>query len=156
MLIASISQLVPLRNTLKNINPRLANLMTEACGSDEWVSNLACLKMLESHADDGAFLQRWRSVKTAAKQDLANWLARATGVQLDPQTLFDVKAKRIREYKRQHLNVLHILTLYQRMKANPNLELTPRTFIFHGKTAPRYFMAKLIIKLINSAGEVVN
>jgi starch phosphorylase len=87
---------------------------------------------------------------------LANWLRERTGSQPDPQTLFDVQAKRIHEYKRQHLNLLHIVWLYEQIKQNPNIELTPRTFIFGGKAAPGYFMAKLIIKLINAVGEVIN
>ena len=79
-----------------------------------------------------------------------------TGVAVDPDTLFDIQVKRIHEYKRQHLNVLHIITLYNRLKHDPELEITPRTFIFGGKAAPGYFMAKLIIKLINSVADVVN
>jgi len=137
-------------------NPRLAALLTERCGSDRWVSDLSCLKALERYADDSAFHTEWRQVKMAAKQDLANWLAEHAGVCLDPQSMFDVQAKRIHEYKRQHLNVLHIVTIYERLKANPNLNVAPRSFIFGGKAAPGYFMAKLIIKLINSVAEVIN
>jgi len=94
--------------------------------------------------------------KTAAKERLANWLGERTGFTPDPQTLFDVQAKRIHEYKRQHLNLLHIVWLYEQIKQNPNIELTPRTFIFGGKAAPGYFLAKLIIKLVNAVGAVVN
>jgi starch phosphorylase len=137
-------------------NPRLAALLTERCGGDEWVSDLGCLRELEAHADDTGLHAQWRAVKLAAKTDLANWLARNAAVEIDPQSLFDVHAKRFHEYKRQHLNVLHIVTLYQRLKHSPNLDLTPRTFIFGGKAAPGYRMAKLMIKLINAIGEVIN
>jgi starch phosphorylase len=137
-------------------NPRLANLLTERCSGDRWVRDLSCLKSLEEHADDAEFHAEWREVKTAAKRELATWLFRHTEVSVDPESMFDVQAKRIHEYKRQHLNVLHIITLYERIKANPNLDLAPRTFLFGGKAAPGYWMAKLIIKLINAVGEVIN
>ena len=137
-------------------NPRLARLITETCGDDRWVRDLGCLKQLEAHAEDHALQDQWRKVKTAAKHDLANWLGKRTGFTPDPETLFDVQAKRIHEYKRQHLNLLHVVWLYEQIKQNPNIELTPRTFIFGGKAAPGYFMAKLIIKLVNAVGEVVN
>jgi starch phosphorylase len=137
-------------------NPRLAHLLTERCGDDGWVRDLTRLAALEPLADDTGFHDEWRRVKTAAKQDLANWLKRRTGIAIDPQSMFDVLAKRIHEYKRQHLSVLHILTLYERLKADPSLDLAPRTFIFGGKAAPGYSMAKLIIKLINAVAEVIN
>jgi starch phosphorylase len=137
-------------------NPRLAALLTERCGGDQWASDLACLKTLAEHAEDAGLHEDWRRVKTAAKRDLAGWLAEHAGVGVDPESMFDVQAKRIHEYKRQHLMVLHIITLYERLKANPNLDIAPRTFIFGGKAAPGYFMAKLIIKLINSVAEVIN
>lgn len=137
-------------------NPRLAKLITESCNSDEWISNLSCLQRIEPFADDSAFQEKWQQVKTSAKQDLSNWLQKNEGVKLDPNTLFDVQAKRFHEYKRQHLNLLYIITLYLRIKTDPNLSITPRTFIFGGKAAPGYFMAKLIIKLINSVAEVIN
>ncbi|MGB5732841.1 MAG: glycogen/starch/alpha-glucan phosphorylase [Thiohalocapsa sp.] len=137
-------------------NPRLAALITDTCGDDRWVRDLACLRELQTCAEDHGLQQQWRAVKTAAKQDLANWLGARTGFTPDPQTLFDIQAKRIHEYKRQHLNLLHIVWLYEQIKQNPNIELTPRTFIFGGKAAPGYFLAKLIIKLVNAVGEVVN
>jgi starch phosphorylase len=137
-------------------NPRLANLITEACGSDEWLGNLDCLRGLESSVDDVGFRDHWRDVKTAAKRDLAAWLLKHTGTVTNPESLFDIQAKRIHEYKRQHLNLLHIIDLYQRLKQNPNEESIQRTFVFGGKAAPGYHMAKLIIKLINSIGEVIN
>jgi starch phosphorylase len=137
-------------------NPRLAALITETCGSDRWLRDLACLRELEPHAHDPGLQEQWRRVKTAAKRDLAAWLARHTHVKVDPESLFDVQAKRLHEYKRQHLNVLHIISLYHRIKQDPNHCIAPRTFIFGAKAAPGYFLAKLIIKLINSVGEVIN
>jgi glycogen phosphorylase len=137
-------------------NPRLAALITESCGSDRWLRDLDCLRDLERHADDSGMQERWRAVKTAAKRDLAVWLAKHAHVKVDPESLFDVQAKRLHEYKRQHLNVLHIIALYQRIKADPNHCIAPRTFIFGAKAAPGYYLAKLIIKLINSVGEVIN
>ena len=137
-------------------NPRLARLINDVCGSDRWIRDLECLQPLADKAEDHALQDEWRKVKTAAKQNLANWLGKQTGFTPDPETLFDVQAKRIHEYKRQHLNLLHIVWLYEQIKQNPNIDLTPRTFIFGGKAAPGYFMAKLIIKLVNAVGEVVN
>jgi starch phosphorylase len=137
-------------------NPRLAALITGKLG-ESWVSNLEReLPRLEQWADDPAFQQEWRQVKRANKADLAGLIQERTGVAVDPDTLFDIQVKRLHEYKRQHLNVLHIVTLYNRLKRNPGADITPRTFIFGGKAAPGYFMAKLIIKLINSVAEVVN
>jgi glycogen phosphorylase len=137
-------------------NPRLARLITETCGSDRWLRDLECLRELEPHANDAALKDQWRAVKTAAKRSLAAWLARRTGLRVDPETLFDVQAKRFHEYKRQHLNLLHIVSIYHRIKQDPNHNVVPRTFIFGGKAAPGYFLAKLMIKLINSVGEVIN
>jgi len=137
-------------------NPRLAGLISEACGGEAWIRDLDRLEALEAHADDPGFQERWRQVKTDAKRDLADWLRRSTGFDPDPETLFDVQVKRMHEYKRQHLNLLHIISLYHRLKQQPGLEMTPRTFLFGGKAAPGYAMAKLVIKLINSVAEVIN
>lgn len=136
-------------------NPRLTSLIRERIG-DRWLTNLDDLRQLEALADDQEFRQQWREIKQAVKQDLANRIQQRQGIVINPESLFDVQVKRIHEYKRQHLNVLHIITLYDRIKENPNLDIVPRTFIFGGKAAPGYFMAKLIIKLINAVGEVVN
>jgi starch phosphorylase len=137
-------------------NPRLADLLTRHLG-EGWASQLEeTLPRLESMADDAEFLGDWRRIKLANKEALAALIRERTGVTVDPGSLFDVQVKRLHEYKRQHLKVLHILTLYNRLKKNPDLAITPRTFIFGGKAAPGYFMAKLIIKLIHAAAEVVN
>jgi glycogen phosphorylase len=136
-------------------NPRLSELITGEIG-DAWVKNLDDLRRLEVWAEDPAFQRRWRQVKLENKKALAGLIQERTGLAVDPGSLFDIQVKRIHEYKRQHLNVLHIITLYNRLKRQPDLDITPRTFIFGGKAAPGYFMAKLIIKLINSVAEVVN
>ncbi len=136
-------------------NPRLSELITSKIG-DNWIKHLDELRKLEGYADDPGFRYQWRAVKLAVKQDLADYIQQNVGITVNPTTLFDVQVKRIHEYKRQHLNVLHIITLYNRLKQNPDLDITPRTFIFGGKAAPGYFMAKRIIKLINAVGEVVN
>ena len=136
-------------------NPRLSQLIIDAIG-DGWITDLSQLRRLEPLADDAAFKQAWRQVKQENKQDVAAYALKTQGAVIDPCALFDVQVKRIHEYKRQHLNVLHIITLYNRIKANPALTLTPRVCIFGGKAAPGYFMAKLMIKFINSVAEVVN
>ncbi|KIA78211.1 glycogen/starch/alpha-glucan phosphorylase [Parachlamydia acanthamoebae] len=136
-------------------NPGLAQLITEKIGN-KWITDLNELKHLEEYAAQAEFQERWRQVKLENKQCLAKRIRDCTGIAVDPHTLFDIQVKRIHEYKRQHLNVLHIITLYNRLKKNPNLEMTPRTFIFGGKAAPGYWMAKLMIKLINAVAEVVN
>ncbi|MBF2064940.1 MAG: glycogen/starch/alpha-glucan phosphorylase [Calothrix sp. C42_A2020_038] len=136
-------------------NPGLSNLITSKIGAD-WIKNLEDLRQLEAFVDDSAFREQWFNVKRNNKVQLAERILQRTGVVVNPDSMFDVQVKRIHEYKRQHLNVLHIVTLYNRLKENPELEITPRTFIFGGKAAPGYFAAKLIIKLINSVAEVVN
>jgi starch phosphorylase len=136
-------------------NPPLARLITSRIG-DGWLRNLGQLRRLEPLADDAQFQREWRDVKAAAKRDLAGLIAERTGVTVNPASLFDIQAKRLHEYKRQHLNVLHILTLYLRLKRDPQADVPARTFIFGAKAAPGYAMAKLIIKLINSVAGVVN
>ncbi len=136
-------------------NPGLAELITDTTG-DRWISQLKELKQLEPFADDPDFIKKWQQVKYENKRDLAGIIHSRTGISVNPDTLFDVQMKRLHEYKRQHLNVLHIITLYNRIKKNPRIDITPRTFIFGGKSSPGYFIAKLIIKLINSVAEVVN
>ena len=136
-------------------NRRLAGLITESIG-ENWLVDLNQLRKLEPFAEDASFHQRWHEVKLAAKRDLASLLKLRTDVDVDPVSLFDIQVKRIHEYKRQHLNVLYILSLYLRLKRDPEADIPARTFIFSGKAAPGYFMAKLIIKLINSVAELVN
>jgi glycogen phosphorylase len=136
-------------------NPRLSTLVSGRIG-DHWIKHLDKLQQIEPLADDSGFRQEWRSIKQAIKGDLANHIHRQHEVLVDPNSLFDVQVKRIHEYKRQHLNVLHIVTLYSQLKQNPNLDITPRTFIFSGKAAPGYRMAKLMIKLITAVGDMVN
>ena len=136
-------------------NPPLAQLITDRVG-EGWLRDLDQLRKLEPLADDAAFQQQWRAVKLTAKRDLTALIEQRTGVKVNPESLFDIQAKRLHEYKRQHLNVLHILTLYLRLKQNPQADMPARTFIFGAKAAPGYVMAKLIIKLINSVAGVVN
>lgn len=136
-------------------NPELTDLINRSIG-EGWLVHLDELKKLEPLAEDSAFRAAWRQVKQTKKQALAQRILERTGIRVDPNSMFDIQVKRLHEYKRQHLNVLHIITLYHRLKQNPNLEIPPRTFIFGGKAAPGYFMAKLIIKLINAVGDVVN
>ena len=136
-------------------NPPLAQLITDRIG-EGWLRDLDQLRKLEPLADDAAFQEQWRAVKLTAKRSLAELIEQRTGVKVNPESLFDIQVKRLHEYKRQHLNVLHILTLYLRLKQNPQSDLPARTFIFGAKAAPGYVMAKLIIKLINSVAEVIN
>jgi starch phosphorylase len=143
------------RRWLAVSNPEQSELMTSKIG-DTWISNLEQLKKLEAYAEDSAFRAQWRKVQYDVKARLAQYILEDTGNTVDPSSMFDTQVKRIHEYKRQHLNALYILTLYLRLKKNPSLEMTPRTFLFGGKAAAGYAMAKLIIKLINSIGEVTN
>lgn len=136
-------------------NPRLTELITRKIG-DNWQTDLEGLRGLENFVSDPAFCQEWRQVKYQNKVDLAALILERTGIEVDPNSMFDVMVKRLHEYKRQLLKALHIVTLYNRLRDNPNLEIVPRTFIFGAKSAPGYRMAKLIIKLINSIGDVIN
>ncbi len=136
-------------------NPPLARLIEDAVDGD-WLRNPEALRHLEPWADDSGFRARWREVKATAKRQLAATIRETTGVTVDPDSLFDIQAKRIHEYKRQHLNLLHVVSLYSRLKNSPNLDVVPRTFVFGGKAAPGYQMAKLIIKLIHDVADVVN
>lgn len=136
-------------------NPRLSKLISERIG-EGWIKDLRELRKLEDAANDASFQERWRAVKKGVKQELASVIMKKTGVSIDPDSLFDIQVKRIHEYKRQHLNVLHIITLYNRIKRDPSIDVPSRTFIFGGKSAPGYHTAKLIIKLINSVANVIN
>ncbi len=146
---------VTLRRWIVLSNPRLTALITGRIG-DGWIMHAEELRKLEAFIDDAEFLAQWRKVKLDNKQDRAHYILQQTGVEIDPASLFDVQVKRIHEYKRQHLNVLHIIALYNRLKKNPKASVPPRTFIFGGKAAPGYFMAKLIIRLIHAVADMVN
>jgi starch phosphorylase len=136
-------------------NPRLAHLLTARLGPG-WIKDLERLRRLESSIDDPELVSEWRAIKHHCKQGLAEFIHQSLGITIDPASMFDVLVKRMHEYKRQHLQLLHILTLYKRIKHNPEIEIQPRTFIFGGKAAPGYWMAKLIIKLIHSVAAVVH
>jgi starch phosphorylase len=136
-------------------NPDLSALITNKIGN-RWIGDLEHLRELEPCADDAEFRAEWRKVQHSTKVRLANYIHEKTGAVVDPASMFDVQVKRLHEYKRQHLNVLHIASLYFRLKRDPHIAIPPRTFLFGGKAAPGYYMAKLIIKLINSVGDVVN
>ena len=136
-------------------NPRLATLITSQIG-DGWIRDLYELRQLEPLAGDASFRADWHAIKRDNKSRLARIVRDRIGVIIDPDSIFDVQVKRIHEYKRQHLTALQIIAMYHRIKCNPNAEFTPRTFIFAGKAAPGYHMAKLIIRLITAIGDVVN
>ncbi|HNM95724.1 MAG TPA: glycogen/starch/alpha-glucan phosphorylase [Mycobacterium sp.] len=143
------------RRFLALSNPGLRALLDETIG-DGWLTDLGQLRRLENFVEDPAFRARWREVKRANKRRLAEFVHATTGIELDHTWMFDIQVKRIHEYKRQHLNVLHIITLYNRLKRNPSFAIAPRAFIFGGKAAPGYFMAKRIIRLITAVGATVN
>jgi starch phosphorylase len=143
------------RRWLLKSNPSLAALITKSIG-DGWVTDLDQLRQLEPLADDPKFQKKWRSVKMIKKEKLAKLIRETCGVAVDPKSMFDVQVKRIHEYKRQLLNILHVITLYHQLVDNPDRSFVPRTVIFGGKAAPSYWKAKMIIKLITSVAEVVN
>ena len=136
-------------------NPGLTKLITESIGN-KWPGDLDELYKLQSLAQDASFREKFRNVKLDNKKHLATLIKEKTGIVVNPVSMFDIQVKRIHEYKRQHLNVLNILTQYVRIKHNPSLDIVPRTFIFGGKAAPGYYTAKLMIKLINSVGDLIN
>ncbi|WP_180370666.1 glycogen/starch/alpha-glucan phosphorylase [Streptobacillus notomytis] len=143
------------RRWLLNANPKLASLITELIG-DKWIVDLAELKKLEAYLDDENVLNRLSDIKKENKIKLAKYIKDTTGVEVDVNSIFDIQVKRLHEYKRQLLNILHIMDLYNKLKENPLLDVTPRTFIFGAKAAPGYRRAKGIIKLINTVAEIIN
>jgi len=143
------------RRFLLLANPPLAAAITEAIG-DGWITDLDELRKLEPLADDQAFRAAIRSAKRQAKDRFAGWLASATGQLIDPETIFDTHIKRIHEYKRQLLNALHIVVLYNRLREDPRRDVAPRTFFFAGKAAPAYHLAKLVIKFINNLAAAID
>lgn len=143
------------RRWLKLCNPGLSKLISKYIG-EGWDKDLFELKKLIPLADDKVFQKEWQEVKRKNKERLAKYIKRKNNIEANVDSLFDCHVKRFHEYKRQLLNVLHVITLYNRIKANPNSDFVPRTVIFAGKAAPSYYMAKLIIKLINSVADVAN
>ena len=147
--------ITPRRWLLKS-NPRLAALLTRKLGRADWVRNLDILRGLEEFADEPAFQREFMAIKRANKVDLAAVIKTECGLVVSPDAIFDVQIKRLHEYKRQHLNLLHIMTLYRRLLQNPSLDLVPRVFIFGAKAAPGYDLAKNIIRAINVIGAHIN
>jgi glycogen phosphorylase len=143
------------RRWLQQANPHLSDLITRTIGP-AWITDLCQLRDLLHFADDGGFQREFRAAKRAARLGFMNWLQATTGETLNPDAIFDGHVKRVHEYKRQLLNALHIVMLYNRIRNDPEQEFTPRVFLFAGKAAPAYHLAKLIIKLINSIAATVN
>lgn len=143
------------RRWLLESNPQLASYITELIG-DGWITNLMELKKLEEFLDDEDVLRKILQIKHEKKVELAQYLYRTQNIIINPESIFDVQVKRLHEYKRQLLNVFQIIDLYNRLKANPNIDFTPVTYIFGAKAAPGYFVAKGIIRLINEVAQMVN
>jgi starch phosphorylase len=147
--------ITPRRWLLKS-NPLLSALITKRLGNEDWVCDLDKLRGLEKAADDTAFQKEFMAIKHANKVELSAVIHAQCGVEVSPDAIFDVQIKRLHEYKRQHLNLLHILTLYRRLLRNPDLDVVPRVFVFGAKAAPGYELAKTIIRAIVCAGKVIN
>ena len=143
------------RRWLLKCNPHLAKWITQYIG-DQWTTNLYELRKLIPLAENIEFREEWRRIKHGNKVQLANYIANTTGIKVNVDSMFDIQVKRIHEYKRQLLNVLHVIHFYNEIKSNPDEDFVPRTVIFAGKAAPGYFVAKLIIKLIHSVADVIN
>jgi starch phosphorylase len=153
--IVNVTNGVTPRRWLYHANPGLSELITARIGRN-WIINLEQLRKLEPLADDAGFRQAFLAVKRENKQRLAHYIRAHAGMEVNPDSLFDVQVKRIHEYKRQLLNVLHVVTLYNRLRNDPGSDRVPRTVIFAGKAAPGYFLAKLIIRLIHDVADIVN
>ncbi len=143
------------RRWLLQANPKLSSAISDSIG-ERWITDLSELKELRPLAEDVSFRDVFLASKREAKVQFANWLKSASGQDIDPDTVFDCQIKRIHEYKRQLLNALRIVVVYNRLRANPNIEIVPRTFIFAGKGAPAYHLAKLIIKFINNLAATID
>ncbi len=144
------------RRWLLDCNPRLSDLITRTLGNTDWARNLDLLRGLEKYADDAAFQKEFMAIKRANKEALAAVIKAECGIEVSPDALFDVQIKRLHEYKRQHLNLLHIMALYRRLLQNPSLDIVPRVFVFAAKAAPGYDLAKNIIRAINLIGAKIN
>jgi starch phosphorylase len=153
--IQNITNGITPRRWLHQANPDLGQLITSTIGP-KWIKDLTQLDRLAPYAEDGEFRTAWKRAKKENKKRLSRYILRKTGIGVDPETLFDVHIKRLHEYKRQLLNVLHMITLYNQIKSSPNMAFTPRTIMFAGKAAPAYHQAKRIIKLINAVATVIN
>ena len=143
------------RRWLLQSNPQLASLITELIG-DAWITDLSELKKLEAYLDDEKVLKRILDIKHEKKVELAEFLKRTQGIEINPDSIFDVQIKRLHEYKRQLLNIFQIIGLYNKLKLNPSMNFTPVTYIFGAKAAPGYFVAKGIIRLINEVAQMIN
>jgi starch phosphorylase len=143
------------RRWLITANPLLSQLLNERIG-DDWAKDLAQIKKIEKFVKDKDFIERWQQIKMNNKHALIELIEKEHNININPDSMFDVQVKRFHEYKRQLLNVFHIITLYNRIKRNSKIKMVPRTVIFSGKAAPAYYAAKMIIKLINSVADVVN
>ncbi len=144
------------RRWLQYSNPELTLLINELLGSEDWQKDLSRLKELEKFQDDPEVLDRLNEIKFTKKKQLADYIEKTEGIKINPNSIYDIQIKRLHEYKRQLLNALHIVDLYNRIKENPNIDMVPRTFIFGAKAAPGYFRAKGIIKFINEIADLVN
>lgn len=151
----SVTNGVTPRRFLINSNTGLRDLITESIGTD-WINNLFGLEKLIAFKNDAPFFDRFNQIKLDNKIHLANYIKEHNHISINPESIFDIQVKRIHEYKRQLLNALQILHLYNHLKANPHIEIVPRTFIFAGKAAPGYYFAKEVIKLINYIADLVN
>jgi starch phosphorylase len=143
------------RRWLKKANPELSGLITDAIG-EEWITDLYALERLLPLKDDSAFRKKWQAIKTDNKKHLCEYIQKHTGIAINPESMFDVQVKRMHEYKRQLLFAFYIISQYLKLKKDPSAAILPKTFIFSGKAAPGYYMAKLIIKFINSMADMIN
>lgn len=143
------------RRWLLQSNPQLAKLITELLG-EEWITDLSQLKRLEEYINDEGILKRILEIKHEKKIELVNYLRETQGIEINPNSIFDMQIKRLHEYKRQLLNIFHVIGLYNKLKLNPSMEFNPVTYIYGAKAAPGYLLAKGIIRLINEVAQVVN